>query len=235
MVVRTPKYQPRRVNAYVPNLAYTAGAVHDQPTEVVFGPMAVASAANIIAAQSIAANGSTTTFLQDNTDPVQAANQALYPYGPGFGRNLTYVASGAATSTVTVTGRDYLGQKMSETITLNGATPVLGQKCFKWIDLIAWTLTAAVTINVGTGTKFGLPYRAMNVLAEMSNKQRVGTLGTLANADVTDPQTVSTADPRGSYIPNTTPDGTKIISAIFLFDNSNNANGNGGLHGIQHF
>jgi hypothetical protein len=233
MVQRTAKYQPRRVNGYVPNMAYHAGVVHAAPYEVVFGPVAVAAAASILSAQSIAVAGSTTTFLQDNTDPVVAATQALYPYGPGFGRNLQYVASGAAVSTVTVAGRDYLGQRMTETITLNGATPVVGNKAFKWIDTITWGATAATTINVGTGSKLGVPFRVMNVLAEMSNKQRVATLGTLANPDTTDPQTALTGDTRGTYIPNTTPDGTKVLSAIFLLDNSNNANGNGGLHGLQ--
>lgn len=235
MTTRSSKYHPRRINRYTPAMAYHADVVHNGPTEVNFGPMAVAAAAAILSAQSINAAGSTTTFLTDNTDPVVAAYATEFPLGPGFGRNVQVVASGAATSTVTIKGRDYLGQPMVETLTLNGTTPVLGNKAFKWIDLISWGATASVTINVGTGAKFGLPFAANNVLAEMSDGARVATLGTFVSAVYTDPQTATTGDPRGTYVPNTTPDGTKYLSAVFLFNSKLNASGNGGLHGIQHF
>lgn len=235
MVQRTPKYNPRRVNNYVPAMAYMAGVIHSAPYEVIFGPMAVAAAANILSAQSIATAGSTTTFLQDNTDPVQTAIQALYPYGPGFGRNLQFVASAPSTSTVTIKGRDYMGQPMVETVTLNGTTPVLGNKAFKYIDLISWTATAAVTINVGTGSRLGLPFKAVNVLAEMLDGARVGTLGTLVAPSYVDPQTATTNDPTGTYAPNSTLNGTAVLSAVFILDNKLNAAGNGGLHGLPHF
>lgn len=53
--------------------------------------------------------------------------------------------------------------------------------------------------------------------------------------DLTDPQTNVTLDPRGSYEPTAVMDGIKEIRVALIGDNSVNAAGNGGLHGIQHF
>lgn len=239
MTQRVGKFRPRRVSQYCPAMSYAADMIHLGPYEVKFGPVAVASATNILSGQSIATATDTITagvsLLQDNTDPVNTSYQAEFPYGPGFGRNIQVVASGAATSTVTIYGRDYLGQAMAETLTLNGATPVLGLKAFKWIDKIAWTATSATTINVGTGAKLGLPYRMQNVLEEMSDRARVATLGTFVSGVLTDPQTATTGDPRGTYVPNTTPDGSKYLAAVFQPNSFINSSGNGGLHGIAHF
>lgn len=232
---RTAKYLPRKINQYVPAMQYAAGVVHAAPHQVQFGPVAVADVDNILDGQSIATAGSTTTFLQDNTDPVVAAVASEFPNGPGFGRCLQVVSDGAATSTVTIKGRDYLGQPMAETFILNGATPVVGVKAFKYVDLISWSGTASRTIDVGTTDRLGLPFCMNNVLAEMSNGARQSTLGTFVSANYTDPQTATTADPRGSYDPNTTLDGSAYISGVFLPNNRLNASGNGGLHGLAHF
>ena len=232
---RTAKYHPRKINQYVPAMQYAAGVVHAAPHQVQFGPVAVADVDNILAGPSIATAGSTTTFLQDNTDPVVAAVASEFPNGPGFGRCLQVVASGIATSTVTIKGRDYLGQPMAETFTLNGTNAVVGVKAFKYVDLISWSGTADRTISVGTTDKLGLPFCMNNVLAEMSNGARQSTLGTFVAPNYTDPQTATTADPRGSYDPTTTLDGSAYISAVFLPNNRLNASGNGGLHGLAHF
>jgi hypothetical protein len=236
MVQRLAKYRPARMNMYVPACAYSVDVVHEGPYEVRFGPMALANATKFLSAQSIAAAVDTTTLLVYNTDPLTtvAATDREFPYGPGYGRNLQVVASGAATSNVTVYGRDYLGQPMAESFTLNGTTPVLGVKAFKWVDRITAGITAAVTINVGTGAKLGLPYKMQNVLEEMLDNVRVSTLGTLATPVLTDPQTTTTGDPRGTYIPNSTLNGTAFLSAVFQPSFGVNASGNGGLHGIQH-
>lgn len=235
---RTPKYNPRRVNRYVPQMQFSADYVHEGPVEVAFGPVAVASAINIINAQSI--NGGVTFLygnptasglLIENTDPVTSAE---FPQGPGFGRALQIVASGASAAAVTIYGRDYLGQPMSEGFTLNGTNPVLGKKAFKWIDSVV-AASSNVNLSVGTQDALGLPFATQNVLAEQSNGARVGTLGTLVSAVLTDPQTSTTGDPRGTYDPQTTLDGSAYISATFIPYNRLNANGNGGLHGIQHF
>lgn len=239
MTQRTAKFRPRRINSYCPAMGYSADMIHEGPYEIKFGPVAVAAAASILSGQSIASATDTVTanvtLLQDNTDPVQTAFQSEFPYGPGFGRALVVVASGAATSTVTATGRDYMGQPVQELFTLNGTTPVPGKKAFKYIDKIAWTATAATTINVGTTDLLGLPFRMQNVLEEMTDRTRVATLGTFVAGVLTDPQTATTGDPRGTYDPTTVLDGVKYIAGVFQPNSFINSNGNGGLHGIAHF
>lgn len=232
---RTAKYFPRRSNMYVPAMAYASDMIHEGPFDVDFGPMIVASATDILNAQSIASAGTATTLLKDNTDPVQAAVQADFPYGPGFGRCLQIVLSGAGTPTVTIRGRDYLGQPMTEVFTGNGTTPVVGVKAFKYIDSVTWTAVGGTTMNVGTTDKLGLPYRMENVLAEHLDGARVATLGTLVAPSYVDPQTATTTDPRGTYDPQSTLNGVAKLHVTFIPNPRVNAAGNGGLHGLQHY
>lgn len=217
---RVASYRNERTNTYVPAAAYAADVIHSAPIQVDFLTPIAAVAAGILSAQSIATAGSTTTFVSRIADAP-------------FGRNLTVVASGAATSNVTVSGKDYLGQSMTESFTLNGTTPVVGVKAFKWIDTVTYGATAATTINVGFGTKLGLPYRMSNVMEETANGAEA-TVGTFVAGVLTDPQTTTTADPRGTYVPSTTMNGSNRIRATFLPNELLNANGNGGLYGIQH-
>lgn len=189
-----------------------------------FGAPVVALATSILSAQSIAAAVDTRVFAATYTVA------AMSPYG----RNITVVASGAATSNVTVFGRDYLGQGMRESFTLNGTTPVVGLKAFKYIDRITAAVTGGTTINVGYGTRLGLPYKVMVVEREYVDNV-VAAAGTLAVPILTDPQTATTGDPRGTYVPTTTPDGVKVLEIDVNWSPFVNAAGNGGLHGIRHF
>lgn len=219
MVQRTASFRNRRYNSYVPACGYAADVIHGAAYEVDFLTPIAAAAAGILSAQSIAAAVDTATFLSDTADAP-------------FGRNVTVVASGVATSNVTVYGKDYLGQGITESFTLNGATPVLGLKAFKWIDRITMGITAATTVNVGFGSKLGLPYRMSNVFEETANGVEAAA-GTFVAGVLTDPQTSTTGDPRGTYVPTTALNGTNRILAQFQPYNILNANGNGGLFGIQ--
>jgi hypothetical protein len=205
-------------------MTYSADVNYNGVTRVSFGMPAVASATAVINGQSIA-----------TAVTVQAANMALSVFPEVYGRNLTYVASGASTAIVVTDGYDYLGQPTSEQVTLNGATPVVGTKCFKAIRQMAFGATAATTVNVGVGTRFGLPYKALKVEWETSDGALVGTTGTLTAPDLSDPATAATGDPRGSFVPNTAPNGSRLITAAFDFVNDVNAANNGGLHGIAQF
>lgn len=220
MVQRVAQFRSRRYSSYVPACAYAADVIHGAAYSVDFLTPIAAVAAGILSAQSIATAGSTQTFVSDTADAP-------------FGRNVTVVASGAATSNVTVIGKDYLGQYMSESFTLNGTTPVVGNKAFKWVDSVTFGATGATTINVGFGSKLGLPYRMSNVMEETANGAEA-TIGTFVAGVLTDPQTTTTGDPRGTYTPSTTLNGSNRILARFLPYNILNANGNGGLHGIAH-
>jgi hypothetical protein len=213
-----PSFFTGRINSYVPAMKYAADMVIDGVTRISFGAPAVASATLIVNASSInaAVTKSALTYTADAT----------------YGRAVQMVLSGAGTPTVQVFGRDFWGQPMSETMTGNGTTPVLGKKAFKYIDSWSSTLVAATTINIGTQNIFGLPYKCVKVLSEEADGV-IATIGTLTAPVLTDPQTATTGDPRGTYTPNTTPDGSKVLTIYALFDNSTNAAGNGGLMGIK--
>lgn len=188
-----------------------------------FNPV-VALATGILSATSIATAVDTRVFAATYTSTAMSK----------YGRNVTVVASGAATSNVTVFGRDYLGQGMRESFTLNGTTPVVGLKAFKYIDRITAGITAATTINVGWGTRLGLPYKVFVVEREYADNV-VAAAGTLVVPVLTDPQTATTGDPRGTYVPTTTPNGVIVIEVDVHYSDFVNAAGNGGLHGIRHF
>lgn len=211
-------------NYYVPAMQAAADMGQLLSGRMTFGKPIVADADGILNDQSIATAVDTTTFLTTYS----SANM-----GP-YGRNVTVVASGAATSAVVVIGRDYLGQPMRENFTLNGTTPVVGTKAFKYIDRITAAVTAATTIDVGFGARFGLPYKVVAVEREYAAGV-VAAAGTLTGPVLTDPQTAVTGDPRGLYTPTTTPNGTTEIEIDVQYSNSVNAAGNGGAHGIRHF
>lgn len=217
---RIANFRNRRYSSYVPAAAYAADVIHGAAYNVDFGTPIAAVAAGILSGTSIATAVDTTTFVSDTADAP-------------FGRNVTVVASGVATSNVTVYGKDYLGQPMVESFTLNGTTPVLGNKAFKWIDRITAGVTAATTINVGFGSKLGLPYRMSNFYEETANGAEAAA-GTFVAGVLTDPQTSTTGDPRGTYAPSTALNGSNRILASFQPYNILNANGNGGLFGIAH-
>jgi hypothetical protein len=235
MAKRTGKYNPRRINRFVPGMQYASGVIHSAPHRVNFGAPAVASTTLILNAVTVTGGIDTTTFSSDNTDPVVAATAAEFPNGPGFGRCLQIVFSAAGTPAVNIYGRDYLGQPMRETFTGNGTTPVIGVKAFKYIDRITVASGVTGTISVGTTDKLGLPFRMSNVLAEELDGVRVATLGTLVTPSLTDPATATTTDPRGTYDPQSTLNGTAVLYGYFLPNGDLNSSGNGGLHGIAHY
>lgn len=211
-------------NYYVPGMQAGGDLGQALNGRFEFGALVAADTDGILDGHSIAEAGEVTTF---------ASAYSVPNMGP-FGRTVTVIASGAATSTVTVIGRDYLGQKMREVLTLNGANAVAGLKAFKYVDRVEYGATAAVTIDLGFGARFGLPYATMKVEAEYVDNVS-GTVGTLVAPVFTDPQTLVTGDPRGLYTPNSTPNGTKKYALDLEFTNFVNAAGNGGLHGIKHF
>jgi hypothetical protein len=212
-------------NMYVPAMQYTsesdAGVLF-----VDFGPVAAADADAIADGVDIATAGTSVNFTGTVPDVVSP--------NP-FGTNVTVVASGAATSTVTVRGWDYYGQPMLETLTLNGATPVAGKKAFMQVLNYSFGATAATTIDIGWGTQLGLPYKCVKVLSEEEDGTPKSTLGTLTAPVLTDPATATTGDPRGTYVPNTTVNGVKHVTARIFIDNGINASGNGGLMGVKHY
>lgn len=216
-------YWPRRINMYVPACRYHAEVVHRAPHRVDFGTPVVGDADAILNDTSAAAAGSTSTLL-------------LYELDAPYGRCLTCTGSaGADTLVVTVRGWDYLGQPMTEVIVAGDDTPTAGVKAFKWLFDVAWTMDATETFDLGFGDKLGLPYAAIKCLSEELDGAIVSTLGTLVTPSRTDPATATTTDPRGTYDPQSTLNGSARLTATFLFGSEVNAAGNGGFFGLPHY
>jgi len=208
MVQRVASFRNRRYSAYVPAMGYAADVIHGAAFVVDFLTPVAAVATNILNAVAGVAGTPLTVFGNDTADA---------PYG----RNVTNGAGGG----ITVRGKDYLGQGVSETIGAGAA----GKKAFKWIDGID-PFTGAV--SVGWGPLLGLPYRMAAVMEEIGNGVEAAP-GALVPGSLVDPQTSTTGDPRGTYAPTTPLNGSNRIMAKFQPYNILNANGNGGLHGIQ--
>lgn len=235
MTKRVGDYYPSSINQYVPACTFVADAIPGQACRVTFGTPNVADTDALLNAASMdldaAATETFTTF-----DGVLSTGIMDAPYG----RNVTVTASGTpnATVTCTVTGKDYLGQTMTESFTIaSGATTGTGLKAFKTVTSIAHdgNASAAVTGTAGFGDVLGLPYKTIKVLSEEADGAIEGTLGTLVTPVLTDPQTATTGDPRGTYNPQTTLDGSTEITITAIFDNSTNSSGNGGFFGISHY
>lgn len=128
------------------------------------------------------------------------------------GRNV--VAAWTGTAVITVTGKDIFGNTVVER-SVSG-TSLTGKKAFKTVTSV--TVSADVTgATVGTGNVLGIPVRlpaAGNILRELENGATATagtTVGALASSTVS---TATTADVRGTYVPNSTPDGSKGFQLI---------------------
>lgn len=221
MAIRYPTNWPQRINQRVPAMAYDALIQQGGHVYVEFGAPAAAATNNIVVAQDMTSAGTLTTFAAAYI-PVPEAMMGRY------GRMLQVVGSAATTGTVTIKGRDYLGQSMVEQFTLNGTTPVLGNKAFRYVDSITWTATAAVNLTVGTQAALGMPYRAQ--VTAITNEMLNGGTATAGAIVVgsTAVQTATTTDPRGKYTPNSAPNGTNTYTLMYFADQTN-------LHGNAHF
>lgn len=212
----------RGPNYFVPNMKYAADVNDQGACRLEFGAPVAANPVGILNAQSIAVAGVAATFA------ITYSESAMSRYG----RNITAVASGVSTSVLTVSGFDYLGQRVTENITLNGATTVSSLKTFFAITSIAWTATAATTVNIGWGNSLGIPYRASVPLIVAERVDNVApTAGTVvAGALRNVPQTLITADPRGTYTPNAAvlPNGVRVYDLTIQVDVD-------ALHGSAHF
>jgi hypothetical protein len=116
----------------------------------------------ITAAQAVAAGAATVktavTLADGVTTTVLAAALTAQPPTP---RVLSITGNAAtATGNVVITGTDFSGATLVETIISTGAATVLGVKAFATIANIVFPARGAGgdTISVGTSDKFGIPY-----------------------------------------------------------------------------
>ena len=143
----------------------------------------------------------------------------LFDPRQGLSRVLSYVTNaGDTTVTLTTSGWDVYGIPMTETITLNGTTAVVGKKAFKSIKSVV-TGVASLVGNVNIGTQatangvVGLNLRAdtfsyMNVAV---NDAQVSANTGFTKADLTWPTTAATGDVRGTYALQTAANGSTRV------------------------
>lgn len=215
---------PERANLHVPSMQYAADVGDDGIGQINIPAIVAASATAV--ATAVDADGAVAETAVDIEFPAK------------FGQVASVVASGATGGNLIITlkGRDYLGQKMSETITVtngDGTTAVPGVKAFKHIDSYEGDGGAAnaVTVNIGTGTKLGLPYKAFALISELVSDAVPGNAGAVtAGLATATAATISNADPRGLYAPHSSfvPNGTRDWTLTCSFDDEN-------LHGNAHY
>lgn len=227
-------HYPFGISQYVPKLTGVAqlGLSNDYMMDL--GKPPAADTDGILDGEDVG-----TTYLPaDATNPL-LTNDNLDSAGVlvnhRYGANITAVASGAGTNNVTIVGYDYLGQKISKTKALNGATPISFGVAFKRIVSIAIASGGSITVDVGWGDALGLEYRTSKVNTEFVDGVPESSVGTLTAPVFTDPATSSTGDPRGLYDPNVTLDGAKHVYVKCELSEWLNSSNNGGLHGIAHY
>lgn len=147
-------YQPG-INMYVKAMAYSADLLLGQPTVFSLGTPAASSATKFLTAANAQAVALTEVAVPAAVQIVDS------PYG----RNVILTPSGDPGNAFVqdVYGQDYMGQPMIERFTgANGATAILyGKKAFYRVLKIRniTASTNAITVNLGTGTRLGLPYK----------------------------------------------------------------------------
>ncbi|NDD72877.1 MAG: hypothetical protein EBZ52_06875 [Actinobacteria bacterium] len=138
----------------------------------------------------------------------------------GTPTGLTYTL-GVAPQAFTVSGYDYYGQAMTETITSSAAvsTAVNGKKAFYLISSVSVAGATGTAITMGTTDILGIPVRVTNaayVASVKTNSTLAQDTGTFVAAD-TATATATTGDVRGTYVPGTASDGiNRTVMSVLL-------------------
>lgn len=221
MAIRYPTNFPQRTNQRVPAMAYDAQIQMGGHIYVEFGAPAASATNNIVTAQDMTNAGTLTSFAASYTPNAEAMMGR-------YGRCLSVQGSGATTGTVTIKGRDYLGQGIQENFTLAGTSTISGAKAFRYVDSVTWTATTGINLLVGVTNRLGVPYRVQStaITNELMNGTTVAagalTVGSTAV------QSATSGDPRGYYVPSTVPNGSNSYTLLYFADQTN-------LHGNAHF
>lgn len=131
---------------------------------------------------------------------------------------LTVATTNHSARTFTITGTDWHDQPLVEAIAGPNNNTVSGKKAFKTVTQVAVDGAIATNgVSVGFGNVLGLPVHlpsAKCVLAEMEDFASA-TAGTLvAGTSAATKSTATTADVRGTYLPNNACNGAKSFQLI---------------------
>jgi hypothetical protein len=229
MPKQVPTHFPRNIDQYVPNMEFAADVFQDNVI-VSLGAPATLDADGIW--DGVSATNSDTAFTSadykstfdgSSTSVTTTSGMIDSPYG----RTLSCTGSSGSDHVCTITGRDYLGQAMVESITLSGTGVIAGVKAFKYVDSIAIASGAASdTVDVGWADKLGIPYAGTSLLSD--TEDGVVAAGVLTAAITTDPQTATTGDPRGTFDAASASNGSIVSEIRYLCNTSD-------LHGVEHY
>lgn len=139
---------------------------------------------NIPAAAAVAAAAAAVLAAKALTTAAQTITAAIT--SPTVPRNVSITGSAAGIAgNVVITGTNYNGDTITETIALSGTSTVAGSKAFATIteiDLPVKTNSSGDTVSVGLGSAFGLPYKLAHntVLAAYLDNTKESTTPTVA-------------------------------------------------------
>jgi hypothetical protein len=180
-------------------------------------PLALQTA-NIAASQT--ASGSSSLTLTAGTSVKTVTNAAGVTVLQLNTPRALQVNTSTTARAVTISGYDYFGQAMTETITVATAgTAKAGLKAF--YQIASATINGSATaVTIGTTDVLGLPVRCMDagyVVKVGWNNTLAQDTGLFVAADMTNPATSITGDVRGTYKPSTASDGVKrLVMTIAL-------------------
>ena len=149
-------------------------------------PIAGAHASLFSEAVGSPAVGATAAVRAAYTLGATAADVTTSITNPDVPRNLTITGNaGGIAGNVVITGTDYEGVTLTETIALNGTATVVGRKAVKTVTSInfpAKTNGSGDTVAIGTGAKLGLSRRLSRntILTAYLNGTKEGTDPTVA-------------------------------------------------------
>ena len=179
------------------------------PAELVnlnLGSPGAAAANNILISAAVTAVAAATTVL---TGALVAGGIAVI--NARTGRNV--VAAWTNAAVLTVRGFDMYGKAITESSA--SGTSMAGKKAFKTVTSIQFS--ADVTgCTIGTGNVIGLPAYVPNASQVLKESQdgAAATAGTLVAGLANTKSTATTADVRGTYVPNSAPDGSKAYMLL---------------------
>lgn len=196
------------MNGALSNTSAPISSTRVVPLREVFldlGSPVVAAAAGVAAVQLLGAAGNMTL-----NGPIVAGGVAYMDVPRNV--TLTVATTNQSGITFTVTGKDEFGNTMVEAITGPNNNTVSGIKAFASISKIAASAAIATNgVSVGYGTTLGLPL-AVRKAGQITKELQDGaaaSAGTFAYALQNAAATSTNADVRGTYIPNSAPDGAK--------------------------
>lgn len=232
-------YFPRGISMYVATAEYAIDADMDNTIESLeLGAPVTLNTNGILATVQMVATAAVTITAFSSTvgTATGIAFNGLVPVTDtskptGWGRGLSFANSVTSDRVITVTGYDYLGQKMVENLTFSTTTVQNTKKAFAWLESISFAASSDTsTVNVGWRDLFGLPYAGDAMVSEIKNSAVAANAGTfVAGLVSTTVANATSADSRGTYVPATVlPNGTNTFKILYMKRSGN-------LHGIAQF